>query len=124
MHHQYSSSLSPFQANTGTPAAAIAAAASSWVENILHEDQRTSAPSIRRVSIKTAVSTVICKEPVMRAPASGLLSLYSSRSIINPGISCSAMVIRLRPSSAKLRSATLKSFLAISVLLTLSCMSS
>ena len=27
VHHQYSSSVSPFQANTGTPAAAIAAAA-------------------------------------------------------------------------------------------------
>ena len=26
-HHQYSSSVSPFQANTGIPAAAIAAAA-------------------------------------------------------------------------------------------------
>ena len=45
VHHQYSSSVSPFQANTGMPAAAIAAAAWSWVEKMLHEAQRTSAPS-------------------------------------------------------------------------------
>ncbi len=32
VHHQYSSSVSPFQANTGMPAAAMAAAAWSWVE--------------------------------------------------------------------------------------------
>ena len=35
VHHQYSSSVSPFQANTGMPAAAIAAAAWSWVEKML-----------------------------------------------------------------------------------------
>ena len=45
MHHSYSSSVSPFQANTGTPRAAIAAAAWSWVEKMLHELQRTVAPS-------------------------------------------------------------------------------
>ena len=45
VHHQYSSSVSPFQAKTGTPAAAIAAAAWSCVEKMLHEHQRTSAPS-------------------------------------------------------------------------------
>ena len=44
MHHSYSSSLSPFQAKTGTPRAAIAAAAWSWVEKMLHELQRTVAP--------------------------------------------------------------------------------
>ncbi len=44
MHHQYSSSDSPFQANTGTPAAAMAAAAWSWVEKMLQLAQRTSAP--------------------------------------------------------------------------------
>ena len=43
-HHSYSSSVSPFQAKTGTPAAAIAAAAWSWVEKMLQEDQVTSAP--------------------------------------------------------------------------------
>ena len=32
-------------ANTGTPDAAIAAAAWSWVEKMLHDAQRTSAPS-------------------------------------------------------------------------------
>ena len=38
-HHQYSSSVSPFQANTGTPAAAIAVAAWSCVEKTLHDDR-------------------------------------------------------------------------------------
>ena len=44
MHHSYSSSVSPFQAKTGMPRAAIAAAAWSWVEKMLHELQRTVAP--------------------------------------------------------------------------------
>jgi hypothetical protein len=35
VHHQYSSRVSPFQAKTGTPAAAMAAAAWSWVEKML-----------------------------------------------------------------------------------------
>src|SRR4030065_130791 len=37
VHHQYSSSVSPFQANTGTPTAAMAEAAWSWVEKMLHD---------------------------------------------------------------------------------------
>jgi len=45
MHHSYSSSVSSFQAKTGMPAAAMAAAAWSWVEKMLQLDQRTSAPS-------------------------------------------------------------------------------
>ena len=40
-------------AKTGVPAAAMAAAAWSWVEKMLHEAQRTSAPSAFRVSIST-----------------------------------------------------------------------
>jgi hypothetical protein len=59
-------------ANTGTPAAAMAAAAWSWVEKMLHDAQRTSAPRAVRVSISTAVWMVMCSEPVMRAPCSGL----------------------------------------------------
>src|SRR3954466_4219437 len=50
VHHQYSSSVSPSQAKTGTPAAAIAAAAWSWVEKMLQLAQRTSAPREARVS--------------------------------------------------------------------------
>ena len=53
------------------PAAAIAAAAWSWVEKMLHDAQRTSAPSATSVSMSTAVWMVMCSEPVMRAPASG-----------------------------------------------------
>jgi hypothetical protein len=58
----------PFQANTGTPAAATAAAAWSWVEKMLHDDQRTSAPSAVSVSIKTAVCTVMCNVQAARDP--------------------------------------------------------
>ncbi len=71
---QYSSRVSPFHAKTGTPAFAIAAAAWSWVEKMLQLAQRTCAPSAVSVSINTAVWMVMCSEPVMRAPASGLLS--------------------------------------------------
>src|SRR5690625_1524256 len=64
VHHQYSSSVSPFQAKTGTPVGALgvplrptttAAAAWSCVEKMLHEAQRTSAPRSTRVSMRTAV---------------------------------------------------------------------
>ena len=51
-----------------------AAAAWSWVEKMLHEAQRTSAPSASSVSMSTAVWMVMCSDPVMRAPVSGLLS--------------------------------------------------
>ncbi len=109
MQSQYSSSVSPFQANTGMPALAIAAAAWSWVEKMLQLAQRTCAPSSTSVSMSTAVWIVMCSEPVMRAPVSGLACEYLARSDIRPGISCSASSISLRPNSASERSATLKS---------------
>jgi hypothetical protein len=83
VHHQYSSSVSPFQANTGTPLGAsavpsgpttTAAAAWSWVEKMLHDAQRTSAPRATRVSMSTAVWIVMCSDPAMRAPARGCSS--------------------------------------------------
>ena len=52
-------------------AAAIAAAAWSWVEKMLQDAQRTWAPSAVRVSISTAVWMVMCRDPVIRAPRSG-----------------------------------------------------
>ncbi len=116
VHHQYSSSDSPFQAKTGTPFGSstvpsgpttTAAAAGSWVEKMLQLAQRTSAPSAVSVSISTAVWTVMCSEPMIRAPASGWESANSSRVLIRPGISCSASSISLRPSSASEMSATL-----------------
>src|SRR6478735_6018886 len=79
--HQYSSRLSPFQAKTGVPLGSstvpcgpttTAAAAWSWVEKMLQEAQRTSAPSATRVSMSTAVWMVMCSEPATRAPARGL----------------------------------------------------
>jgi hypothetical protein len=57
--------------------------------------------------MSTAVWTVMCSDPVIRAPASGWRSAYSARMAIRPGISCSASVISLRPKSASPRSATL-----------------
>ena len=47
---------------------ATAAAASSWVEKMLQLAQRTCAPSATSVSMSTAVCTVMCSEPAMRAP--------------------------------------------------------
>ena len=49
----------------------------------------------------------MCSEPVTRTPASGLAAAYLLRIDISPGISCSAMVISLRPQSASAISATL-----------------
>ena len=40
--------------------------------------------------MSTAVWMVMCSDPAMRAPASGLLSPYSARRAISPGISSSA----------------------------------
>src|SRR6266480_4758599 len=68
---------------------------------------RTCAPSATSVSIRTAVWTVMCSEPVILAPRSGCACSYSARTAIRPGISCSASVISLRPNSASERSATL-----------------
>lgn len=51
LHQRYSSSVSPFHAQTGTPVAAIAAAAWSCVEKMLQDVHATLAPSAVRVSI-------------------------------------------------------------------------
>src|SRR4029453_15059454 len=67
---------------------------------MLHEAQRISAPSAVSVSIRTAVWMVMWREPAMRAPLSGFLAAYSSRTAISPGISVSAMAISFRPHSA------------------------
>jgi len=98
-------------ANTGVPRAAIAAAAWSCVEKMLHEAQRTCAPKACSVSISTAVWMVMCSEPVMRAPLSGCWAANSSRIAIRPGISVSAILISLRPQSARPMSAITQSAL-------------
>merc|ERR1740130_1544681 len=72
VHHQYSGSVSPFQANTvDVPALTIAAAAWSCVLKMLHEHQRTLAPSAAKVSMSTPVWMVMCKEPLMSMPLNG-----------------------------------------------------
>src|SRR6476661_4689149 len=50
---------------------------------------------------------VMCRQPAMRAPASGFECPYFSRKAIRPGISFSANMISLRPQSASDMSATL-----------------
>merc|ERR1719456_888319 len=72
VHHQYSGKVSPFHANTvDVPALAMAAAAWSCVLKMLQEHQRTLAPIAARVSIKTPVWIVMCKEPLMFNPLNG-----------------------------------------------------
>lgn len=66
----------------------------------------TSAPNATKVSMRTAVCTVMCKHPAILAPFSGLDSPYFTRNDINPGISFSARVISLRPHSERDKSAT------------------
>ena len=73
--------------------------------------QRTDAPSSTSVSMRMAVSMVMCSEPVMRTPLSGLRAPYFLRMDIRPGISCSDTWMVLRPHSASERSRTAKSCL-------------
>ena len=87
VHHQYSSSVSPFHAKTDAESRAMAEAAWSWVEKMLHEHHRTLAPSAVSVSIRTAVWTVMWRDPVMLVPARGCSAPYSLRQAISPGIS-------------------------------------
>jgi hypothetical protein len=79
----------------------MAAAAWSWVEKMLHEAQRTSAPRASSVWISTAVWMVMCRLPAIRAPFSGWLAPNSSRRAIRPGISVSAIAISFLPQSAR-----------------------
>src|SRR5437667_3550404 len=74
---------------------------------MLHDTHRTSAPRSLSVSMRTAVWTVMCRLPITRALASGLLPACCLRRAMRPGISCSARRISLRPNSASERSFTL-----------------
>src|SRR5262245_16231720 len=71
--------------------------------------QRTDAPSSFSVSIRIAVSMVMCSEPVMRTPLSGFCGPYFLRMDIKPGISFSEISMVLRPHSASDKSLTEKS---------------
>lgn len=57
---------------------------------MLHEHHLTSAPNSWRVSIKTAVYTVMCNDPITLPPFNGLLGPNSDLQDIKPGISTSA----------------------------------
>src|SRR5262245_24860492 len=74
---------------------------------MLHDTQRTSAPSSDSVSMSTPVWIVMWRLPMMRAPANGFFPSYRLRIAIRPGISPSASRSSFRPNSARLRSATL-----------------
>merc|ERR1719460_3206209 len=120
VHHQYSSSVSPFQAKTlEVPARTMAAAAWSCVEKMLHDTQRTSAPSASSVSMSTPVWMVMWSEPMILMPASGCDGPNSLRADMRPGISYSARSYSLRPKSERDMSATLKSPEASTVFLTI-----
>mmetsp|Transcript_10074 Transcript_10074/g.61237 ORF Transcript_10074/g.61237 Transcript_10074/m.61237 type:complete len:166 (-) Transcript_10074:28-525(-) len=54
---------------------------------MLHEHQRTLAPSAVRVSINTAVWMVMWRDPVMLQPLKGCAGPNSSRHAMSPGIS-------------------------------------
>lgn len=65
----------------------------------------TSAPSSIRVSMRTAVWMVICKQPAILDPFKGFDCPYCFLRLMSPGISFSASSISLRPHSAREMSA-------------------
>merc|ERR1719440_2039201 len=118
VHHQYSARVSPFHAKTvAVPAFAIAAAAWSCVLKMLQEHHLTLAPMAARVSIRTPVWMVMCKDPLMLRPLKGAAAPNSLRQFMRPGISCSARVSSLRPNSARPMSLTLDSAMASEAIL-------
>lgn len=70
-----------------------------------HNTILTSAPSSFKVSIRTAVWIVMCKQPAILAPFKGFSPPNCFRRLIKPGISFSAKEISLRPQSANFKSA-------------------
>ena len=117
MHSQYSSSVSPFQAKTGTPVGrrggaargptTTAAAAWSWVEKMLQEAQRTSAPrSTQRLDEHRGLDGHVERAGDALALQRLLLARTRCRTDMRPGISFSASSISLRPQSASERSFT------------------
>ena len=74
---------------------------------MLHEHHLMSAPRAVKDSIKTAVCTVMWREPAILAPLNGCSAPNSVLQAISPGISASARSISRRPKSAWLMSLTL-----------------
>ena len=75
---------------------------------MLQEDQVTWAPRAVSVSIKTAVCTVMWRQPAILQPESGLEWAYLARRDMRPGISFSAIWMAFLPESARVMSATPK----------------
>merc|ERR1740124_1199702 len=63
----------------------------------LHELHLRSAPRTFNVSMRTAVWTVMWRDPDTRAPFNGFVVPNSVRHVMRPGISTSAISISLRP---------------------------
>ena len=103
MQSQYSSKDMPFQAKTGIPDSAMAAAAWSCVEKMLQLAHLTDAPKSTSVSIKTAVCIVMCRDPVILTPWRGFDSVYFSLIDIKPGISCSVFLFFYRTRKVYIR---------------------
>ena len=103
---QYSSRVSPLKANTGMPAAAIAAAAWSWVEKML----QLCPPHVRAQFDQGFDEHRRLDGHVQGAhdPRAGqrLRGAVFLLVAIRPGISFSAIAISLRPKSARLMSFT------------------
>ena len=97
---QYSSSVSPFQAKTGMPfgfsgvpsgPTATAAAAWSWVEKMLHDAQRTSAPEgAQRLDQHRGLDRHVQAARDALALQRLLRPRTRARTAMRPGISCSA----------------------------------
>ena len=73
----------------------------------LNEDSRLHRPQIGTYDPAPSARSLayMCRQPAMRAPASGRDSRYLMRSAMRPGISFSASVICMRPASASEMSA-------------------
>ena len=84
----------------------------------MHDAQRISAPRAFNVSIKIAVSMVMCREPDNFNPFKGCSAPYFSLDAMSPGISFSETEMDFRPASAKPMSATLYGIFSISEVLT------
>ncbi len=124
VHHQYSSSVSPFQAKTGHALRVVDGAVAARRRRRRPRGPgwrrcctRPSAPRRRastRVSIRTAVWIVMCSEPAIFARRRAACSRSSARASPSGRASRARRgVISVRPKSASARSATLKSICSV-----------
>lgn len=98
MHSQYSSRLNTSHANTDhVPLAMIVETMGSQIGEVMQEQQRTSAPSAAKVSIRIALSLHITREQEIRVPESTLSWPNLWRYAIKPCNWFSTQQINVRP---------------------------